>query len=115
MKMTKTQKANFRMSSTWKTFRAKMKKKANCFDWLTKKPLSKTWNLHHLDMRSEHYKDISDPERFMPLNEDTHEFVHWFYKYWVKDQGILSRLSMLCIEMFRKTHDKQEEINGTED
>lgn len=113
--MTKTQKANFRMSSAWKTFRAKMKKKANCFDWLTKKPLSKTWNLHHLDMRSKHYKDISDPERFMPLNEDTHEFVHWFYKYWVKDQGILSRLSMLCIEMFRKTHDKQEEIDGTED
>lgn len=105
-KMTKTQKANFRMSSAWKVFRSNMKKKASCIDWVTKKPLSKTWNLHHLDLRSEHYKDISDPERFMPLNEDTHEFVHWLYRYWLKDKGILDRLNLVCIGMFVKTHDK---------
>lgn len=103
------------MSSAWKVFRSKMKKKASCIDWVTKKPLSKTWNLHHLDLRSEHYKDISDPERFMPLNEDTHEFVHWLYRHWLKDKGILDRLNLVCAAMFAKTHDKREESSGAED
>lgn len=113
--MTKSQKTNFRMSSAWKAFRVKMKKKYNCFDWVTKQPLSKTWNLHHLDLRSDHYKDISDTERFMPLNENTHEFVHWLYKIWVKDKKVLDRLSIVCETMYTMTHDKQEEKNGAED
>lgn len=113
--MTKTQKANFRMSSAWKTFRTKMKKKANCFDWVTKQPLSKTWNLHHLDLRSANYKDISDPERFLPLNENTHEFIHWLYYLWKKDKNILSRVEFVLYQMKAySSDDRKEENDGTE-
>lgn len=97
--MTKTQKANFRMSTTWKVFRAKMKKKASCFDYITKQPLVKNWNLHHLDLRSCNYKNIADPDRFLPLNESTHEFIHWLYSLWSKDKKILSRIERVLCQM----------------
>ena len=104
--MTKTQKANFRMSAAWKSFRAKMKKKANCFDWITKQPLAKNWNLHHLDLRSANYKNIADYDRFLPLNESTHEFVHWLYHLWSKDKKILSRIESVLYQMKAYSSDK---------
>jgi len=104
--LTKTQKANFRMSSAWKNFRVKMKKKASCFDWITKQPLTKTWNLHHLDLRSANYKDISDPERFIPLNENTHEFIHWLYTLWSKDKKVLTRIEFVLCQMKDFSSDK---------
>ena len=106
MKITKTQKANFRMSAAWKSFRAKMKKKANCFDWITKQPLAKNWNLHHLDLRSANYKNISDYDRFLPLNENTHDFIHWLYYLWSKDKKILSRIEFVLCKMEDYSSDK---------
>lgn len=104
--MTKTKKANFRMSAAWKTFRAKMKKKASCFDYITKQPLAKNWNLHHLDLRSCNYKNIADPDRFLPLNENTHEFIHWLYSLWSRDKKILSRIEFVLYQMKDYSSDK---------
>ena len=111
--MTKQQKYNFRMSSKWKTFRLKLKKKFNSVDFITKQPLIKTWNLHHLDLRDKNYTCIKDTDRFLPLNEDTHQFVHWLYRIWCKDKGIITRLTHVMTEMYEYTHDdyKEEEQN----
>jgi len=103
--MTQAQKFNFRMSSAWRKFRLKCKHRANCFDFITKKPLSKSWNLHHLDLRDCHYTDISDADRFMALNKDTHDFVHWIYRLWNKDRGVLKRLEHTLERMQRCTTD----------
>lgn len=97
--MTQGEKKKFRMSSVWKKFRQKKKKEANGIDWITKLPLAKTWNLHHLDMRDKYYKDLSDEAKFLPLNKDTHEFLHWLYYLWHKDAGILTRIECVLFSM----------------
>lgn len=105
------------MSSPWKTLRQKVKKRFNNFDWLTKLPLLKTWNCHHLDMRDKNYTCIKDVTRFLPLNEDTHKFAHWLYKLWCKDKTILHRLELLMQSMYDHTHDNysEEEQNECKD
>lgn len=110
--MTRQQKYDFRMSSKWKQFRVKCKKAANYFDFITKQPLTKTWNLHHLDLRDKHYTDTSDIKRFLPLNKNTHEFVHWLYSLWYKDKSVLNRIQIVLEEMQQYTHDKKENNNG---
>lgn len=109
--MTKTEKYNFRMSSKWKRFRLKLKKLSNYVDAITKRPLTKAWNLHHCDLRDKHYTDISNPGRFVPLNKDTHDFIHWLYKLWCKDKKIISRLEGLMYYMYECTHDNLEVDN----
>lgn len=110
--MTRQQKYNFRMSFKWKYFRIKCKKAANYVDFITKQVLSKTWNLHHLDLRDKHYTDISDLSRFLPLNKDTHDFIHWLYSLWYKDRNILKRIEIVLEEMNQYTHDKREDNHG---
>ena len=97
--LTQSEKKKFRMSAAWKKFRQHMKKITNGIDWITKLPLTKTWNLHHLDMRDKNYKDLSDITKFMPLNKDTHEFIHWLYYLWRKDAGILTRIECVLFSM----------------
>lgn len=104
--MTRQQKYNFRMSDKWKKFRLKCKKVANYFDFITKQPLTSTWNLHHLDMRDKHYTDISDTKRFLPLNKDTHNFIHWLYKLYYKDKSVLQRIQIVLEKMDQYTHDE---------
>jgi len=113
--MLKSEKQKFRMSTLWKNFPAKMKRKAQGFDWLTKQPLTKTWNLHHLDMRDKNYTNISNPERFMPLNESTHDFIHWLYRIWLKDNNVLVRLNVLMHRMYEYNHDTPKSLINSSD
>ena len=107
--MTKGEKQKFRMSSKWKSFRAKMKKQYCGFDFITRRPLSRRWNLHHLDMRDEHYTDTSDMSRFLPLCEDTHEFMHWLYRIWRRDKAVLKRIEHVLNRMHECTYDRKKE------
>lgn len=104
--MTRAQKQKFRMSEKWKRFRLKMKRKYNGVDFITKHPLTKTWNLHHLDMRDTNYTNIDDTSRFMPLNESTHEHIHYLYRLWIKDKSIIDRMVHVLNMMEVCTHDK---------
>ena len=61
-------------------------------DEVTLKPLYKGWNLHHMDQRPEHYTNVDNECRFRALNKQTHEFIHWLYRYYVKDPFILDRI-----------------------
>ena len=100
------------MSNEWKRLRSERKKAAGYVDFITKQPLSKTWNLHHLDLRSAHYTNISDSERFLPLNKETHDFIHWLYSLWYRDRRILKRIQIVLDDMYRYTHDKMEGSHG---
>ena len=73
-------KAKFRNTAQWKKFRAYMYKLSGKKDALTGMPLRKGWQLHHLDMTPENYKDLN-PENFCCLNRKSHELIHFLFNY----------------------------------
>ena len=73
-------KAKFRRSVEWKDFRKHMADLYDNKDAITGKPLRKGWNLHHLDMSLENYKDL-DEDKFIPLNKASHEMLHQVFRY----------------------------------
>ena len=65
-------------------------------DPITKHKLYKGWNLHHrhVSADTDEYQDISNEEHYICLNKQTHEFLHWLYRYWKNDPEILKRLEI---------------------
>lgn len=107
--MTQAEKKKFRMSKEWKAFRQKLRKAHCATDYVTKQPLTRSWNLHHLDLRNKNYTNISDTRRFLPLNERTHEIVHWLYPLWLNNRRVMSRLEDVFRRMDEYSHDNTEE------
>jgi len=99
-------KTKFRRSKAWKDFRQKIQKT----DPITGKPLATTYNLHHKDLDSNHYTDISDQTHFIGLNSQSHDVVHYFYgdsgkkKNWRK---MVLALIQILKEMERINEGKQ--------
>ena len=73
-------KRNFRARKIWKLFKLKKKKECGGIDLITLSKLSKRWELHHEDLREENYEVLND--NFLPCNNQTHEMVHWLYRYY---------------------------------
>ena len=94
--MNSTERNNFRKRKAWTDFRSTFKKE---HDALTGSKLSKRFNLHHLDMNSENYDNISNRENFLPLNSKSHECVHFLFEYYKKDPAILNRLKTILDKM----------------
>lgn len=93
--MTDEEKKKFRRSKIWSNFRQKIRRRYNKQDFLTHKPLLRDWNLHHLDMNDKNYTDLSKEDKFLPLNKDTHKFVHWLFRLYRHDPGIIKRLLLI--------------------
>lgn len=91
-------KTKFRSSEKWKNFRFEKSIEQNGKDYLTQKPLRKGWNLHHADLHPQNYQ-ILEPDNFYCLNPQTHDFIHWLYKYYEKDFTILYRLDEIMRKM----------------
>ena len=83
-------KRNFRARKVWKLFKLRKKKECGGIDLITLSKLGKRFELHHEDLREENYEVLND--NFLPCNNQTHEMVHWLYRYYVKDPGIIDRL-----------------------
>lgn len=98
----------FRRTHEWRVFRNKCKQKHHV-DFITHVPLERRYNLHHKDLRIEHYCYLDDMDRFATLNEDTHKCFHYLYNFWLKDKRVLSRLEALMEDTYAKTHDKLDE------
>ena len=105
--MNKDERSKFRKSEAWKKLRAKCRLHTSV-DFITKKPLEKTWNLHHLDLNVQRYDQIDSLERFMPLNKKTHEIIHELFKWYSKDHKVLDRIKSTLDKMEEYTygHDK---------
>lgn len=84
-------KAKFRQSKEWKEFRKRMFEKQGGKDTITGKKLCKGYNVHHLDMSAENYDKLTE-ENFVALNKQTHETLHFLFRYYQKDPDILDRL-----------------------
>lgn len=96
--MTSKDKTAFRQSKAWKQLR-KTKRESDCKDALTLKKLSPQFNLHHLDLNPDNYKDLSDPDKFLCLNHNSHDCVHFLWTYYRKDPAILDRLREILERM----------------
>lgn len=72
-----TEKNKFRTHKVWIEFRKSLKKERK-IDFITGKPLSKTWNCHHCDFHEENYENL-DPENFECLNNLSHDVVHYCF------------------------------------
>lgn len=94
--MNSIEKANFRRSKKWKDFRETFREDK---DALTGKKLSTRFNLHHMDLNSEHYTDISKRENYLPLNKKSHDAIHFLYTYYKKDRIIISQLEAILERM----------------
>lgn len=96
--MNYAERREFRKSKAWKKFRAKCR--LHCSkDFITNKPLERDWNLHHLDTNHSRYDQITDMDRFVPLNPKTHELIHEIYKLYKRDPMSLTRIVQLIIKM----------------
>ena len=93
----------FRKTDAWHRWKAKCRLHTSK-DFITKEPLCRNWNLHHLDLNIQRYDNITDMKRFMPLNPKTHEVIHEVFKWYKKDHKVLDRI--------KKTLDLMEEYTG---
>ena len=100
----KSIKAEFLKSLKWKRWRYILVDYYNNKDCITNKPLGPRFNVHHLDMREEHYTILKE-ERFRPLNSDTHDCVHFLYRYYKKDPFIIDRLRTILDLMVKYNED----------
>jgi len=102
--MNETQKAKkkFRQTKEWKNFRKLMFSQSGKVDRITLKPLRKGWQLHHLNLDETQYANLRE-ENFICVNRQTHETIHWLFRYYLKDPAIIDRL--------REIMQKMKEIN----
>ena len=100
----KSSKFDFLKSLTWKRWRYYLVDYYENRDQLTLKPLRKGFNIHHLDLREEHYTILKE-ERFRPLNSDSHDCIHFLYRYYKKDPFIIDRLRKILDLMVKYNED----------
>ena len=91
-------KAKFRQSKEWKEFRKRMFEKQDGKDIITGKKLCRGYNTHHLDLSVENYDQLTE-ENFVALNKQTHEALHFLFRYYQKDHTILDRLKTILDRM----------------
>lgn len=111
------QKGVFRKTSIWREFRKKFyvketkvlkngkKRDVPNNDILTQKPLTKTFNLHHVNLDPKKYTDLKNGV-FWPLNSESHSTLHWIYSRYCKDPTFLKRLCDLVEEMYKINNGK---------
>lgn len=94
MSVSESQKAKkkFRNTKRWKSLRHSKNVEQKGVDPITHGKLSKTANLHHIDLREESYQNIENTDNFVLLNKLTHDVLHFVYKYQSKDEGFIDRL-----------------------
>jgi len=104
------QRQDFRKTRKWKEFKCKCRLHTSK-DFITKKPLERGWNLHHLDLNVCRYDDLSDMNRFMPLNAKTHEIIHELYKWYSKDHKVLDRIKITLDKMEEYTNGPTQRLS----
>lgn len=97
------QRSEFRKSRKWKAFKHECRLLVTK-DYITKEPLVKDWNLHHLDLNVGRYDQL-DPARFMPLNPKTHELIHDLFKLYKKDRHVIERIAETLEKMWQMTNE----------
>lgn len=105
--MTYKERQAFRKTDAWRKWKAKCRLHTTK-DFITKEPLCRNWNLHHLDLNVQRYNHIDDMNRFMPLNPKTHELIHELFKWYKKDHKVIDRIkkTLDLMEEYTYAHNK---------
>jgi len=78
--LTQQEKSKFRATKTWTNFRQQILTEKDCIcDCCLRKLPSSKLNLHHKDLNSENYTNISDKTHFSLLCSNCHDTAHSFY------------------------------------
>ena len=101
--MNYAQRKAFRRTKAWQALRAKCRLHTSK-DFITKQPLERDWNLHHLDLDISRYDQIDDMNKFIPLNSKTHELIHELYKLYRKDKSVICRIIYILAKMEEYTN-----------
>lgn len=111
------EKSWFRTTHTWVDFRKTFevdtykelkngkKKPIKAVDYLTGNPLKKGYQLHHMDLNSQHYTDLIR-EHFIPLNPQSHDTLHWAYTQMCKDKDFINHFVDLLNKMYEINNGK---------
>ena len=92
-KKTTDPKVIFRRSKEWHTFREK-KRKEQKTDPITGSPLTKQFNLHHLDLDPKHYTDIEkELDKFKEAGLSGYDDIYLYCKSLSGEDGTISELS----------------------
>ena len=91
-------KAKFRASKEWREFRKRIFDKQNGKDIITGKKLYKGYNVHHCDMSADNYDKLIE-ENFIAVNKNTHEALHFLFRYYKNDKDILKRIKQVLEKM----------------
>lgn len=91
-------KAKFRQSKEWRAFRKRIFDKQDGKDIITGKKLYKGYNVHHLDMSADNYDKLIE-ENFIAVNKNTHETLHFLFRYYKNDKYILNRMEQILDKM----------------
>lgn len=67
-------------------------------DYFTGSKLAKRFNLHHLNLDSHFYTEL-ERENFIPLNQQSHDCLHWFYTQTCKDKDFEKRFLEIIHKM----------------
>ena len=98
MSKNQNSKSKFRATSTWKKFRKRLGDDRK-LDEVTLSKLRSGWTLHHMDLNSSHYTNLTNENNFKCLNKKTHDFIHWGFEYYKRDPSFLDRLQSIWNEM----------------
>ena len=49
-------------------------------------------NCHHRNLNAEDYECLDNEDDFVMINSQTHDCLHWLYRYYVNDPNILIRI-----------------------
>lgn len=112
--MTYKERQAFRKTDAWHKWKAKCRLHTSK-DFITKEPLCRNWNLHHLDLNIQRYDNITDMNRFMPLNPNTHEIIHELFKWYKKDHKVLDRIKKTLDLMEEYTYGSDKSTYKTSD
>lgn len=76
---TSKDKAAFRRSEAWRSFRKQKMLQQKGLDPVTKRRLTSKFHCHHILQTSniDVYEDISDPSNFVAVNSATHDALHY--------------------------------------
>ena len=91
-------KSKFRQSKEWKEFRKRIFDKQDGKDIITGKKLYKGYNVHHCDMSAENYGKLIE-ENFIAVNKNTHETLHFLFRYYKNDKDVLDRIKQVLDKM----------------
>ena len=108
-------KRKIRASAEWADLRNLIRDEQK-IDPISMRPLTRSFNLHHLSQDERYYDDLSR-ERFVGLNDYSHRCVHYLYDIVVRedDYNVLERLRLIIQQMIDITESDKLRADGEEE